>query len=719
MPRTLPDCDPLEIRLTPGPDDLYNVEITAMSGARGFGKFTAPAPLDVARLRRIVDPRARQVRGGSRYLDAARQFGSGLFDALLANPSVREVYTTARRDATAARPRRGVRVTLSLRAAPELEAIPWEFLYDRPRFLANHATSPVVRFVDLEDPPEPLHVDAPLRILGMVSHPHDDAFVELDTKGEQAALKQRLKPLIDAGSVTLRWLPHATLPTLQREVDHSEDFHIFHYIGHGDYDEDTGESSLVLEHDDGRAHRVSGQQLGELLCERGSLRLAVLNACETAQTAPQDPLAGIATSLMEYNVPAVVAMQFAITDESALIFADEFYRALADGYAVDAAVTEARRALAAHSDVEWATPVLFLRVGHGQLFHIALPPAASISRPAKTTSRTSRRSTPAAPSTDASPQHDQEPSSDSAGMGSHQTTIPGTTVCTEEGDRLLKQHRHAEAETTYRTALLLDPCLARAHVGLGRALWGQRRYTEAEAAYQEAIRLDPDDATAYAYLGMVLDKTERYPEAEVSFREAVRLDPGNGLYRDNFGDALSAQQKYPEAEAAYREAIRLEPDNAIYRNDLGVILHNNQKRYAEAEAAFREAVRLDPGNGKYRDNFGGALSAQQKYPEAEAAYREAVRLDPGNGLYHDHLGDALSAQQKYPEAEAAYREAVRLEPDNAIYRNDLGVTLYRQRRYAEAQAAFREAVRLDPANTSFRTDLRRAQIKGFVVDLWL
>ncbi|MGO9901280.1 MAG: CHAT domain-containing protein [Solirubrobacteraceae bacterium] len=61
------------------------------------------------------------------------------------------------------------------------------------------------------------------------------------------------------------------------------------------------------------------------------LALAVLNACETAQTSSQDPLAGIATSLMEYHVPAVVAMQFAITDERALIFADEFYRALADG----------------------------------------------------------------------------------------------------------------------------------------------------------------------------------------------------------------------------------------------------------------------------------------------------------------------------------------------------------------------------------------------------
>jgi CHAT domain-containing protein len=103
----------------------------------------------------------------------------------------------------------------------------------------------------------------------------------------------------------------------------------------------------------------------------------VLNACEAAQTAPQDPLAGIATSLMEYGVPAVVAMQFAITDDGALTFADEFYTALADGYAVDAAVTQGRRALAADSDVEWGTPVLFMRVADGRLFDLEDVPSPS------------------------------------------------------------------------------------------------------------------------------------------------------------------------------------------------------------------------------------------------------------------------------------------------------------------------------------------------------
>ena len=192
----------------------------------------------------------------------------------------------------------------------------------------------------------------------------------LDVEEEQALLEQRLAPLIESGQVTLKWLEQATLRALQQELDHGEACHIFHFIGHGEYDEQAGESCLVLEYPDGRAHRVGGLQLGNVVAGRGSLRLAVLNACEAAETSAQDPLAGVAISLMEFDVPAVVAMQFAISDEGALVFADEFYGSIAEGDSVDAAVIQGRRALAANSEVEWATPVLFTRVNDGRLFDV-------------------------------------------------------------------------------------------------------------------------------------------------------------------------------------------------------------------------------------------------------------------------------------------------------------------------------------------------------------
>ena len=64
-------------------------------------------------------------------------------------------------------------------------------------------------------------------------------------------------------------------------------------------------------------------------------------------------------------------MQFEIADDVASTFAHEFYGALADGYPIDAAVTEARKAIfAAGHEVEWATPVLYLRAPDGRIFDV-------------------------------------------------------------------------------------------------------------------------------------------------------------------------------------------------------------------------------------------------------------------------------------------------------------------------------------------------------------
>ena len=72
---------------------------------------------------------------------------------------------------------------------------------------------------------------------------------------------------------------------------------------------------------------------------------------------------------MQQGIPAVVAMQFEITDNAAIMLAHEFYRALADGYALDESLTEARKAIRTEvSEVEWATPVLYLRGEGARLF---------------------------------------------------------------------------------------------------------------------------------------------------------------------------------------------------------------------------------------------------------------------------------------------------------------------------------------------------------------
>jgi TPR repeat protein len=146
---------------------------------------------------------------------------------------------------------------------------------------------------------------------------------------------------------------------------------------------------LLLEEPDGRPHLVSGTVFATWLTDE-PLRLVFLNACKsgtTATTGSAHPFAGVASALIRGGVPAVVAMQFPITDDAATEFARTFYERIAQNFPVDGAVAEGRKALYSDEErAEWATPVLYLRGKDGRLFtpaaHKHAAPAAAAAPPA-------------------------------------------------------------------------------------------------------------------------------------------------------------------------------------------------------------------------------------------------------------------------------------------------------------------------------------------------
>ncbi len=212
----------------------------------------------------------------------------------------------------------------------------------------------------------PLAVDEAVRILTMVSSPTDVA--DLDVEDEWARINESLSDLASSGSIDLRRLPEATMGALQRELRQRE-YHVFHFIGHGAFDAGSDEGVLMFEDDRGRGHQVSGENLGTILHDHESLRLVVLNSCEGARPSPRDPFGGTAQGLVRQGIPAVIGMQFEITDDAAITFSRDFYSAIADGYPVDAALAEARKAIfTSGNDVEWGTPVLHMRTPDGRIF---------------------------------------------------------------------------------------------------------------------------------------------------------------------------------------------------------------------------------------------------------------------------------------------------------------------------------------------------------------
>jgi hypothetical protein len=171
------------------------------------------------------------------------------------------------------------------------------------------------------------------------------------------------------GLVDLTWLPGQTWRDLQRAM-RGGPWHILHFMGHGGFDRNRDEGFLALADEEGETHRLSATQLGRLLADHFPLRLVLLNACEGARGGGRDVFSSTASILVRGGIPAVIAMQYEITDRAAIELAQAFYEALADGTPVDAAVAEARKAIsfAVANTVEWGTPVLYMRSPDGVLF---------------------------------------------------------------------------------------------------------------------------------------------------------------------------------------------------------------------------------------------------------------------------------------------------------------------------------------------------------------
>lgn len=134
---------------------------------------------------------------------------------------------------------------------------------------------------------------------------------------------------------------------------------------------DGKEAMLLFESPTGESEQVSALELGVLL--RGSgLRLVVLDACDSARLLIE-PFRSIAPALIRAQIPAVVAMQFPIPQQSTYVFAGEFYRALAEGFPIDACVTEGRKAVMSVTGLgrpDWGIPVVYTRAPDGKLFEV-------------------------------------------------------------------------------------------------------------------------------------------------------------------------------------------------------------------------------------------------------------------------------------------------------------------------------------------------------------
>ena len=367
-------------------EKTYRARVLSSPAGQAVGEVTLPFNdlelenflLKIGRTRRGV----RHIE--SPEMEAVKIFGGKLFESVFDD----ELMIALRRSLEETRKsRQGLRIRLRLNDAPELVNLPWEFLYNPTlnRFLSLSVNTPIVRYLELPERINALTITPPLRMLVVISSPTD--YPTLEVEREWINLKTALEGLEQAGMLVLDRLETASPMALQYKLRRNS-YNIFHFIGHGGFDKRAQDGVLLFEDDNGRGRPLSGQYLGTLLHDEKNLRLALLNACEGGRSGINDPFAGVAQSLVQQGLPAVIAMQFEVTDKAAITFAREFYAAIADGYPADASLAEACKAIfSLGNDIESGTPVLYMRAQDGRIFNIQQTPPTSAAAPVSETIR--------------------------------------------------------------------------------------------------------------------------------------------------------------------------------------------------------------------------------------------------------------------------------------------------------------------------------------------
>jgi len=673
--------DDFDLQIEPA-GEKFRVRLLNAPTGQATTEFVLPfTEIEVANfLSRIGQVRRTMRRVDAPELQAAKEFGGKLFGAIFSGEMIAQLRGSMEQ---ASDKDHGLRIRLRLTDVPSLADLPWEFLYDanQNHFLTTSTETPVVRFLDLPQRIAPLRVALPLRVLVMIASPRN--LKRLDAEGEWARLQESLGDLLSAGQLVIERLPAATLDALRLRA-RGAPFHVFHFIGHGGFDEAAQDGVLQFEDESGMSYPVRGEMLGMQLHDHRSLRLAVLNACEGARSSRQDPFSGVAQSLLQQRVPAVIAMQFEISDAAAKVFALEFYRAVAEGNPVDAAVCESRKALFKEEfGQEWATPVLYMRSQEGQLFELQAVAA------------------PPFPDKDLKKRKLEEAQKQAAAKAEDERAAK------EEKERLKREVKEQEQ-------LALEKAeaerVAAYQAEAARAAQAEKERLKREVKEQEQLALEKAEADRQA---AAKAEAERVAQAEKQRREQEKAEQ-DFLALARVEAELRTAETIEAARAANAEKERqakeaAEAARALRQQEEA---QRRAKERSEYERLQREKVEADRRRGEKAvagsrspglvrsawlillaiPILGLAAWVARSYQVRRAALR--------NPELHFQNGESLRAQKNYSVAVTEYREAIRLKPDYPAAQAGLANALADKGELDNAIREFREIVRLNPSDAS-------------------
>jgi Tfp pilus assembly protein PilF len=210
--------------------------------------------------------------------------------------------------------------------------------------------------------------------------------------------------------------------------------------------------------------------------------------------------------------------------------------------------------------------------------------------------------------------------------------------------------RLAEAETFYGAALVQNPDLIGALIGMGRLKLNQRRALDAMTALARAVKVAPNNVDALHLQARTFGMLMRFDQSAAAFEAANRLKPNDPEILAGYGRALANLGRTDEALAVYRQAEKINPrSDAIVQGIASILLDTGKTE--EAVTLLRKAIALNPRRpGPYEQlaRLGELAGAELETARKFASDTKFSPLDSASFKFA--VGTALMREGKNAEA---------------------------------------------------------------------
>jgi CHAT domain-containing protein len=309
-------------------------------------------------------------RTSNEWRTNARVIGRELYDSLFQNKTFGSLLGAARSS-----PELASDLRLSFRGTRKSLDVPFELLHDGEEFLASShpifrriatgesAAHKVKAFADWIR--ELDREDEDLNILLLSSNIGSLTAVDEEVTRIESLLRRKLAAAGVRHHITRVPSEQATYARAVELLKPPYKWHMIHYAGHGRWDDDLPEHSALIFHDDSGRRAIPASVLRDML-KKMPTQLCYLNCCLGARSADRvgrGDFYGLMDSVVQADVPIVLAHRWSVSDGMARDMAFAFYDDLFDHWSPVDALFSAREAGIRQSphyrdDPGWLSPVM-------------------------------------------------------------------------------------------------------------------------------------------------------------------------------------------------------------------------------------------------------------------------------------------------------------------------------------------------------------------------